>query len=179
MSKGAQMAVIRKLISWRRLMSWKSMETDVLARVRWVGNRSKSVLADLLPPRWTPRTRNVSMLSLNLRYTSLYSPFIFIQRLFSFQRREHEESNIRKKRGQFNGELCNYPKLVRVHVTRGSRGCKFTAKTLSFELVKFQSLTSSVLHRVPTSLELFLLQLLICFNLEPLITIFHGPIRSL
>lgn len=144
-------------------MGWKSVEIGP--------RRSSSTSMD-------PRTRNVSMLSLNLRYTSLYSPFIFI-RLFSFRRREHEESNIRKKRGQFNGELCNYPKLVRVHVTRGSRRCKFTAKTLSFEFVKFQSLTSSVLHRVPTSLELFLLQLLICFNLEPLITIFHGPIRSL
>lgn len=124
------MAVIRKLISWWRLMSWKSMETGVLARVRWVGNRSKSVFADLLPSGRASYEGNLSwniyaFLKFTLQFA--FTPLSFY-RLRKRIRKKHRNLILEYR------ELRNYPKLECDARITTSRQCKFMAKTLSYEL---------------------------------------------
>lgn len=128
MSKGAQMAVIRKLISWWRLMSRKL--TSLLEFDGSETGRNRS-FADLVPPGW-PRARKIyrgiSMLFLNLHWNS---SLLLLSFYFHFIVQGNE---YRKERSKFNSRTEKFVIIQSLNVMRGSRRCKFMAKTLSYEL---------------------------------------------
>lgn len=129
MSKGAQMAVIRKLISWWRLMSRKL--TSLLEFDGSETGRNRS-FADLVPPGWASCEENLSRnIYAFLEFTHWNSSLLLLSFYFHFIVQGNE---YRKERSKFNSRTEKFVIIQSLNVMRGSRRCKFMAKTLSYEL---------------------------------------------
>lgn len=130
MSKGAQMAVIRKLISWWRLMSltsdWRPCSSSMGRKQVEIG--LSPILFHLDGPRARKIYRGISMLFLNLHWNS---SLLLLSSYFHFIVQGNE---YKKERSKFNSRTEKFVIIQSLNVMRGSRRCKFMAKTLSYEL---------------------------------------------